>query len=69
MCAEPGEQPDDRAADAAGAAGYDDNLTGQRIGREHGRMIRELVVGKAERCLLILHDWLQTLRLSMSSVH
>ncbi|MGY4418294.1 hypothetical protein ACVWY2_000719 [Bradyrhizobium sp. JR6.1] len=71
MRAEPGEQPRDGAADAAGAAGYDDHLTGQRVCREHGRMCREFVVGRAEPCLclLIVHGRLQTLRLSMSSVH
>ncbi|MGY3482768.1 hypothetical protein ACVW1C_000651 [Bradyrhizobium sp. USDA 4011] len=75
MRAEPGEQPRDGAADSAGAAGYDDHLTGQPVCRKHGRMCCEFVVGGAERCvcscvcLLIVHGRLQTLRLSMSSVH
>src|SRR5258708_39580705 len=50
MGAEPCEQPGDRASDAAGAAGDHYDQTFKRIGCEHRRLDRKLVVGQAGFC-------------------
>ena len=71
MRAQPREQPGDRPPDAAGAARYDDDLILQRIGREHGRVSRKLLIGEAElrRRRLIGHERRGPLLYAASAVH
>src|ERR1700704_1123214 len=45
--AEPPKQPRDRAPDAAGAARHHHDALIERVGCEHRRMARKLVVGQA----------------------
>ena len=71
MRAQPGKQPRDRPPDAAGAARHDDDLVLQRIGREHGRVGRKLLIGEAElrRRRLIGHERRGPLLYAASAVH
>ena len=71
MRAQPREQPGDRPPDAAGAAGHDDDLILQRIGREHGRVSRKLVISQAKlrRRRLIGHERRGPLLYAASAVH
>jgi hypothetical protein len=71
MRAQPREQPGDGPPDAAGAAGYDDDLVLQRTGREHGRVSRKLLIGEAElrRRRLIGHERRGPLLYAASAVH
>ena len=64
------EQPCNGPSDAASPARDDDQLIPQRVACKHGRMKRELGIGKAEsRRRLVSHGWRGPLLYQASTVH